>query len=119
MPYKPLLACAWPGCPSLAAADRLYCAEHQPKADRAEQDRRGTSSQRGYGVRWQRLRLLVLARDPICKYPGCHELSTDVDHIVSKANGGTDSMDNLQGLCHEHHSLKTVTHDGGFGHRRG
>ena len=115
MPLKPLSPCGYPACPAFAEVGERYCKAHKAKADKAEQDRRGTSTQRGYGARWQRLRLLVLARDPVCRQPGCGQLSVDVDHVVSKARGGTDLLDNLQGLCHEHHSLKTAQEDGGFG----
>lgn len=60
--------------------------------------RRPNSNACGYGRRWRRLRLMVLARDPICMI--CHERpSTDADHIVAKARGGSDELSNLQGLC--------------------
>jgi 5-methylcytosine-specific restriction protein A len=95
-----------------------YCSAHKDKANKAEQERRGTSSQRGYGRCWQRLRLLVLARDPVCRHPGCTELATDADHIVPRSQGGADSLGNLQGLCHAHHSAKTAKEDGGFGNTR-
>ena len=39
---------------------------------------------------------------PRCYYPG-----TDVDHIINVANGGTDTLDNLQLLCVWHHKQKT------------
>lgn len=62
------------------------------------------------------MRPLVLARDPICRaIIGCKERTTDVDHIIAVKDGGTDTMDNLIGLCHSHHSSKTVRRDGGFG----
>jgi len=118
MPKKPLSPCLWPGCSKISEPNSRYCTDHKATADKAERDRRGTSTQRGYGARWQRLRLLILARDPVCRYPGCGQLSTDVDHIVSKAKGGSDEENNLQGLCHEHHSLKTAQKDGGFGRYR-
>ena len=118
MPYKPLAPCAYPGCIGLAAESERYCSVHKPLMQLHEQDRRGNSAQRGYGARWRRLRLLVLARDSVCRQPGCNELSTDVDHIVPRAEGGTDSMSNLQGLCHAHHSAKTAKEDGGFGNSR-
>ena len=118
MPLKPLSPCLYPSCPAFAEVGECYCKVHKVKADKSEQDRRGTSTHRGYGSRWQRLRLLVLARDPVCRHPGCTELSTDVDHVVPKSQGGTDTMENLQGLCHGHHSLKTDKEDGGFGHYR-
>lgn len=118
MPYKPLAPCAYPGCIGLAPDGERYCAAHKSVMAITEQDRRGSAIQRGYGRRWRKLRLMVLARDPVCKHPGCNELATDVDHIVPKALGGTDAMDNLQGLCHAHHSAKTATEDGGFGNTR-
>lgn len=57
--------------------------------------------------RWGRLRLMVLAEHPICQHPGCREPATDVHHIVDLAQGGDDSMENLQALCHSHHSKVT------------
>lgn len=76
---------------------------------------RPNSYQRGYNRNWRRLRMLVLHRDPICKMANCHSPSTDADHIIPKAEGGDNSMSNLQGLCHRCHSRKTVVEDGGFG----
>ena len=80
--------------------------------------RRGSASQRGYGVVWRRLRLMQLAREPLCRdcrrrgllTPGEH-----VDHIVPKRDGGEDLFDNLQTLCETCHARKTVLQDGGFG----
>lgn len=77
-------------------------------------DYRVSASKRGYGRRHQRLRKIVLARDPICKL--CHrEATTDSDHIVPLSQGGKDELSNLQGACHSCHSRKTATEDGGFG----
>jgi 5-methylcytosine-specific restriction protein A len=86
---------------------------HRPFTTRG--DGRASAAKRGYGRRWQRLRKMILARDPICRWPGCTMPATDVDHVVPRAAGGDDSEGNLQGLCHEHHSLKTASEDGGFG----
>ena len=81
---------------------------------RRSRDQRPCAARRGYGRRWQRLRRLVLQRDPFCVM--CrHALATEVDHIVPKSRGGRDSLDNLQGLCKPCHSEKTVREDGGFG----
>lgn len=49
---------------------------------------------------------MILARDPICRL--CQTApATEVDHIKSKAQGGDDSDQNLQGLCKACHSRKT------------
>src|SRR5690242_8788954 len=73
---------------------------------------RANSHQRGYTKRWRRLRLMVLARQPICATPGCGQEATDVDHKISKAKGGDDSFENLEALCHSCHSKKTAQQDG-------
>jgi len=119
MPSAPLKACATPGCPALVKSGERFCPKHKNETEKEYQIRRGTPAQRGYGARWQKVRHIILARDPLCQHPGCTHPSTDVDHIISKARGGTDSLDNLQGLCHEHHSFKTVKEDGGFGNKQG
>jgi len=76
-------------------------------------DNRPSAARRGYGSRWRKLRLMQLRRYPLCQWPGCNKPATDVDHIVPRASGGTDDADNLQSLCHAHHSVKTATQDGG------
>ncbi len=122
MPIKPGHPCAHRGCPAIVR-DGRYCAEHKTDSQAYDQ-RRGASSQRGYGSRWRRLRFMVLRADPLCADPwGVHKktgevvLATDVDHIVAKSAGGTDAMDNLQPLCHACHSKKTSAVDGGFGNQ--
>lgn len=70
---------------------------------------RGTRQERGYGARWDKLRLRILKRDMYlcqeCKRQGrvtplgVRPYDHAVDHIVSKAQGGDDSHSNLQSLC--------------------
>ena len=81
---------------------------YRRKRAKAKLDNRASAHKRGYDRRWRRLRLLILNRDPICMEHGCNQPSTDVDHIKPKAEGGSDDAANLQGLCHRHHSAKTV-----------
>ncbi len=104
VPTKPLSPCLQPGCPELTA--NRYCDRHRREYDQ----RRGGSSARGYGAAWRRLRLVILHRDPVCRACG-REPANEVDHIVSKTNGGTDDPSNLQGLCKACHSRKTVLED--------
>lgn len=72
-----------------------------------------SSSSRGYGAAWRKMRLRVLARDKylcvICKKSEAKE----VDHIKEKAKGGTDDIENLQSLCVQCH--KDKTNNRGFG----
>jgi 5-methylcytosine-specific restriction enzyme A len=67
---------------------------------------------RGYGARWDKLRLRILARDSHlcqpCLNTGILKPATQVDHITPKAKGGTDDPDNLQAICDPCHKDKTA-----------
>ena len=74
---------------------------------------------RGYGPEWDRLRKLILQRDNyLCQCQHCRAAhrttaANEVDHIVPKAHGGRDSMDNLQAINRDCHVRKTVEDQGG------
>lgn len=110
MPSKSKRPCKRNGCPEVV--DSGYCEEHSEQesapfsdASRSEESRK---RKKHYGTkRWQKVRKRVLRRDPICQM--CEKNpSKEVDHIVPLAEGGDDSMENLQGLCSSCHSAKTI-----------
>ena len=74
-------------------------------------DRRSTT-ERGYGAQWQKLRRDILQRDhglcQPCKRAGRVTLATEVDHIRNKAQGGKDNPANLQAICRPCHAAKTA-----------
>lgn len=107
---KPARVCAEPGCPQLAEVGG-YCRAHA-RAKRPP-DERPSASRRGYDAKWRRNRAKFLKANPYCEL--CGAPSTDVDHRLARAKGGTDHWDNLQALCHSCHSRKTATQDGGWG----
>lgn len=75
---------------------------------------RGTRQARGYDQAWMMARMVILARDRICRICRRAE-STQVDHIVPLTRGGARlDPDNLQGLCAVCHSRKTATEDSRF-----
>lgn len=98
MPYRP----------------KSHAQEMSERRKRAPDDR-VSASKRGYGATWQKLRLIKLNDQPICQQPGCLKPATDVDHIIARVRGGEDTLENLQSLCHQHHSMKTAREDRGFG----
>ena len=57
----------------------------------------------------QQLRDFLMARDRICRFPGCRRPGhmTDIDHSQSWESGGSTSAANLGLLCRRHHRLKT------------
>ena len=73
---------------------------------------RGTTTERGYGHAWRKIRAVRLKIDNglcvMCKQQNKVEQATEVDHIIEKAAGGTDDIDNLQSLCNVCHMNKTI-----------
>jgi 5-methylcytosine-specific restriction protein A len=75
-----------------------------------------TRQQRGYGrkheqMRAELLRTVIFCEE--CKRQGRRlTFGTHADHIVPKAQGGTDARSNYQLLCASCHALKSI-HDQG------
>lgn len=106
--------CPTVGCPELTTGGR--CATCKAAAEQ----RRGSSSQRGYGSKGHKsFRRAVLTRDPICVIDGCWAASTDADHHPRSRRELVDlglNPDDPQygrGLCHSHHSQSTHVHQPG------
>ena len=82
-----------------------------PKDSGGWRAERGTSTERGYGAAWRRVRKQVMRRDhwlcQPCKREGRAKPATECDHIKPKSRGGTDDDDNLQAICRECHAAKT------------
>jgi 5-methylcytosine-specific restriction enzyme A len=105
MPWASTRSCPTPGCPRLLAQGQR-CPEHQPSF--------GTSTYRQSRPRgWERVRRTVLRRDRgrctalLSGGQRCGAPASEVDHIVPRSAGGSDSMANLQSLCGYHHNHKT------------
>lgn len=86
-----------------------------------------SSSARGYGAEWRKLRARKLKATPWCEDPyHVHRAAehappnamtrtprprrpaaVTVDHLVPKSQGGTDAWENLMSLCQPCHNRKT------------
>jgi 5-methylcytosine-specific restriction endonuclease McrA len=128
--------CSGPGCLRAVNDDVRFCDECKPERAVDDDTRTHTS---GYDAeldalrksqRWQRLRVQVIKRDPICKRCDL-SISEIADHIVPAReaitqarlsglypldrNAGYFLITNLQGLCRPCHYTKTIedkTHTG-------
>lgn len=71
---------------------------------------------RGYGAEHDRNRKVVMMRDQYscvpCAKQGRVTEANEMDHIVPKAKGGTDSLSNLQAICRDCHKAKTQKETG-------
>jgi 5-methylcytosine-specific restriction protein A len=105
------LVCRKAGCGKLIAASG-WCDEHKTLRCGWHTTSKESSHRRGYGAAWRRLREVILNRDgglcQVCLNDGIITIATEVDHIISKANGGTNDEYNLQSICSPHHNEKTA-----------
>ena len=135
----PLLTpCHYPGCRRPVPRGERYCDLHKEAGEKRDEAARqsarrvrekrrfeavGSSADRGYGYRWQKLRNRYIAQHPYCVECLKHgkiTLATDVDHIRPHRGDPRLLYDekNLQSLCHSCHARKTASEDGGLGNRK-
>ena len=57
----------------------------------------------------QQLQDFLIARDRICRFPGCRQSAnrSELDHAIPWEEGGKTNPENLGALCKRHHRLKT------------
>lgn len=113
MPRQAPTACRRPGCSGLVLGGICSrCGPLRRVRDAEIDERRGSAASRGYDRRWRRLRSMVLASDPLCAEcarRGLVSMATDVHHVIAKRDGGQDTLDNLEPLCHSCHSRITAS----------
>lgn len=110
-----------PRCPNLV--QRGFCEGCSAKG--SGKDVRPSSTERGYGYRWQKSSKAYLLAHPVAvDWFGTHNgrvfKAECVDHIVPHRGDMKLLWDpaNWQGLTKADHDRKTAMEDGGFGHRR-
>lgn len=117
MPRSAPQPCAYPGCGVLT--ENARCPKHE-HAERCEYDRRrGSSTERGYGYRWQKASKAFLRLHPLCQCEDCREglkrvmPSQVVDHIVPHRGDQTLfwDQDNWQAMSKPCHDRKTARID--------
>ncbi|MFL9899046.1 HNH endonuclease [Paraburkholderia fungorum] len=112
MPRKAPTPCRHFGCRTVVA-EPGFCTEHaHDRSGWVSDKRRGSRHARGYGAAWTRQRELILKRDGGLCQPCLRARrvtrATQVDHIKSRAEGGTDDESNLQSICEPCHKAKTA-----------
>jgi 5-methylcytosine-specific restriction protein A len=113
MPRRPRPPCSVPGCPELTARGGR-CPTHAKEAEAA----RGTTTAKGYGTRWQRVRRRYLYAHPWCVL--CSKTATVADHfpesrrsLVARGVSDPDAWSRLRPLCTTCHNRETAKHQPG------
>lgn len=109
MPQRPPRIC--PGCNKIVSA-----AGPCPTCKRTKRRRENTSrpsTDRLYSTsRWQKIRKIKLARNPLCEMCQSDGRTTEailVDHVEPVRDGGAMfDITNLQSLCNQCHDVKTA-----------
>ena len=109
-PTAPGRPCTHLGCPALVVGGGR-CPAHKRQQYRDQDRERGTSTQRGYGSRWQKARAVYLRRHPLCVECLAHDrvvAATLVDHIIPHRGNRRLFWDegNWQSLCDDCHNVK-------------
>ncbi|BAO88929.1 HNH endonuclease [Caballeronia cordobensis] len=113
MPARPKRPCKHRGCGALVSGNDNYCEKHQGDEVKWKPDAvRGNRHARGYGNAWVKRRERILLRDcglcQPCKRAGRVTIASEVDHVVPKAQGGSDDDSNCQSICNACHKAKTA-----------
>ena len=109
MPQKPLSACKYQYCDQ--RTPETYCEKHKGIQHKAYDAQRGSSSERGYDARWQKIRRLYLQTQPLCEdclARGRTTAASEVHHVIPLRDGGSHAEENLRALCKSCHSTRTA-----------
>lgn len=97
-------------CSAIVTGDKRYCEAHQSLEWGGSNVYTGGKEALTFysTTRWQKIRKLKLARNPICEV--CQKMFATQVHHLEKARDRPDlrfSMENLQSICHWCHAKET------------
>ena len=123
MPSLAAKPCRQSGCSALVRDGGGYCAAHKREVKKQVEERRESSTKRGYGYKWQQAREQYLREHPLCECPECMAgelrvtVATVVDHKIPHKGDKKLFWDrkNWQAMSKPCHDKKTAKEDGGWG----
>lgn len=104
--------------PNRPSLHRAPGTRSKQERQRERDQRRGSSTARGYDYAWQKLRVRKLQADPLCescKSRGRVTLAREVDHLmrISERPDLRLDWDNLRSLCERCHDAKSAAERAG------
>lgn len=97
--------CAEPGCSAMVTGTR--CEAHARKTRKAYDARRGSTTERGYGANWRKVRRWYLSRHPNCERCLAEKTMEPAALVHHRdRNPFNNSESNLEALCHRHHEIE-------------
>ncbi|MGL5948247.1 MAG: HNH endonuclease [Aeromonas sp.] len=111
MPKRVPKVCRARMCHALTVERHGYCPAHIHLLNGWKMVAKVSADERGYDWQWRKLRKRIMVRDDylcqVCLALGIVTPATQVDHIVNKASGGSNTEANLQAICDKCHDTKT------------
>jgi 5-methylcytosine-specific restriction protein A len=123
MPIAAAKPCRKQGCSALVRDGGGYCQAHKREVKQQVEQRRESSTKRGYGYKWQQAREQFLREHPLCECPDCLAgqkrtiASSVVDHKIPHKGDMKLFWDrsNWQAMSKRCHDSKTAREDGRWG----
>lgn len=122
MPCKLKKPCKYPGCPKLTS--ETYCDYHKKRVSKDYENnyRDQAVHRQRYGVAWQKIRKMFVAKNPFCEE--CLKNNKfvpvqEVHHKIPLSQGGTNDFSNLQSLCKTCHNRISYQMGDRFGKNKG
>ena len=109
MARKPAKVCRTPGCPNTTTDRTGFCLTCKKRRNKEYDKRRPSSSRRGFGGDWQRVRMAKLADTPLCERCQAEDRLTAAELVHHKDGDHLNNeWDNLESLCRTHHERHHV-----------
>ncbi len=117
MPIKCYRPCSYPGCPALIR-EGSYCPDHKRQRQKQYDSQRASSTDRGYGAAWRKIRAVTLRAEPLCRRCRAENITRAAAHVHHiNGNQHDNRADNLEPLCSQHHNQHTGREQG-WGRKR-
>ena len=102
VPQKLPSPCRHQGCPEITTEG--YCQKHKREDVKEYDKRRGSRIERGYTKEWLRVRIMKLARDPLCERCLIKGIDKQADIVHHRDRNPRNNMSyNLESLCFRCH----------------